>query len=83
MASLSLTPEHQDTQIAEVTHTVGKAFKDYNVSINAAPEVIEEEFGDPKIGPLAVSGSVSLSVLIERRCLILGSVMLSVLSADA
>lgn len=45
-----------DTQIAEVTHTVCKAFKDYNVSINAASEVIEEEFGDPKIGPLVVSG---------------------------
>lgn len=51
-----LLREYQDLQIDEVTHTLSKAFKDYNVSVNAAREVVEEEFGDPKIAPLAISG---------------------------
>lgn len=47
----------QDSQIAEVTHVVSKAFKDFNVSVGAVSEVVDEDFGD-KHGPAVLQGWV-------------------------
>ena len=35
---------------------ISKAFKDFNMSVNVATEVVEEEFGDPAMVALAVPG---------------------------
>ena len=48
----------QDSQIAEVTHVVSKAFKDFNASVGAVSEVVDEEFGDEQIGPIVLQGWV-------------------------
>eukprot|EP00752_Nemacystus_decipiens_P011763 g10439.t1 len=45
-----------DSQIAEVIHVVSKAFKDFNISVGAASEIIDEEFGDEKTGPVVLQG---------------------------
>lgn len=44
--------------MAEISHTISKAFKDFNISVNVAPEVVEEEFGSPEMIAMAIPGSV-------------------------
>eukprot|EP00752_Nemacystus_decipiens_P016205 g14492.t1 len=52
-----LDPETiSDSQIAEVTHVVSKAFKDFNISVGAPSEVVDEEFGDDQIAPFVIQG---------------------------
>eukprot|EP00903_Cladosiphon_okamuranus_P008824 g8451.t1 len=41
-----------DSQIAEVTHVVSKAFKDFNKSVGLASEVVDEEFGNEEMAPI-------------------------------
>ncbi|CAN0123416.1 unnamed protein product [Scytosiphon promiscuus] len=45
-----------DSQIEGVTHVVSKAFLDFNASIGAAKEMVDEEFGDPETSPSLVKG---------------------------
>ncbi|CAM9734947.1 unnamed protein product [Pylaiella littoralis] len=45
-----------DSQIDEVTHAVSKAFNDFNTTIGATREVMDEEFGDPDVTPLVLNG---------------------------
>eukprot|EP00904_Undaria_pinnatifida_P001750 jgi/Undpi1/11576/HiC_scaffold_30.g13872.m1 len=47
-----------DTQIAEVTHLLSKAFTDYNLPIKAAAEVVADDFGNLLTASLPISGSV-------------------------
>lgn len=44
--------------MAQISHTVSKAFKDFNISVNVAQEVVEEEFGSPEMLAMAIPGSV-------------------------
>ena len=53
-----LSRVYQDTQIAEVTHLLSKAFTDYNLPIKAAAEVVADDFGDLLTASWTISGSV-------------------------
>lgn len=48
----------QDSQIKEVTDLLSKTFTEFNTSVGAPSEVVEEEFGLPEIAPIAVGGCV-------------------------
>lgn len=41
-----------------MTHAVSKAFNDFNTTIGATREVMDEEFGDPDVTPLVLNGWV-------------------------
>lgn len=54
----------QDSQIAEVTYVMSKAFKDFNTSVGVASEVVDEEFGDEEIGPVVLHGWVHTTAVV-------------------
>ena len=67
----------QDSQIDEVVYVVSKAFKDFNISVGATKEIIDEDFGHEETGPLVVKwcvGCVQACSLVRRR--VAGAVVL-------
>lgn len=49
---------------------MSKAFKDFNATIGATREVVDEEFGHPEIGPFVLKGWVNDFISVEKYFLL-------------